>query len=415
MKVDDSNGNKMIIMVLRLVYIYVLNVFKFRSYSITMVLTRQEKEKQILDLYNQGQTYKQIAKTVRVSPRDIKPVLKKAEKERERELGLTTLERDKSSTENRETQKKTSFSSRAYRLFSENKTPLDVAIELNLRESDATRYYREHWRLKWLHDLDLIYEEIKDDINYIIKLYRKMKAEGVGVKQVINIIKIANNDLPAVEQKYQNLKRKINFLESRKLEGYKTLGEIKDQIKGLEKMLGFLETSCQEVNTNIDKLEREEIRLKKLVKLFKENDEEYLKIKGTVKKEVSQLLLEGRQILRVAVYSIMVSMREDPEKYSALIYYGKDTLYGGQNKTSYTTSNKYQSQFETYNPFFESLKSVVLENSHKLYKKLLKEETNKVISRYPSESPALLSTTKVTMLREFRYFRGTFDTYVSPP
>jgi hypothetical protein len=51
-------------------------------------------------------------------------------------------------------------------------------------------------------------------------------------------------------------------------------------------------------------------------------------------------------------------MREDPEKNSALIYYGKDTLYGGQNKTSYTTSNKYQSQFETYNPFFESLKSV---------------------------------------------------------
>lgn len=53
MKIDDSNGNKMIIMVLSLVYIYVLNVFKLRSYSITMVLTRQEKEKQILDLYNQ--------------------------------------------------------------------------------------------------------------------------------------------------------------------------------------------------------------------------------------------------------------------------------------------------------------------------------------------------------------------------
>jgi chromosome segregation ATPase len=95
-----------------------------------------------------------------------------------------------------------------------------------------------------------------------------MKAEGVGVKQVINIIKIANNDLPPVEQKYQKLKREINFLESRKLEGYKTLGEIKDQIKGLEKMLGFLETSCQEVNTNIDKLEREEIRLKKTCKTF---------------------------------------------------------------------------------------------------------------------------------------------------
>jgi hypothetical protein len=129
MKIDDSNGNKMIIMVLSLVYIYVLNVFKLRSYSITMVLTRQEKEKQILDLYNQGQTYKQIAKTVRVSPRDIKPVLKKAEKERERELGLTTLERDKSSTENRETQKKTSFSSRA--IVCSRKTRLHWMLQSN--------------------------------------------------------------------------------------------------------------------------------------------------------------------------------------------------------------------------------------------------------------------------------------------
>jgi hypothetical protein len=53
-----------------------------------MVLTRQEKEKLILDLYNQGNTYKQIAETARVSPRDIKPVLEKAEKEREKELGI---------------------------------------------------------------------------------------------------------------------------------------------------------------------------------------------------------------------------------------------------------------------------------------------------------------------------------------
>jgi hypothetical protein len=50
-----------------------------------MVLTRQEKEKLILDLYNQGKTYKQIAETARVTPRDIKPVLENAEKEREKE------------------------------------------------------------------------------------------------------------------------------------------------------------------------------------------------------------------------------------------------------------------------------------------------------------------------------------------
>jgi len=109
-----------------------------------MVLTRQEKEKLILDLYNQGKTYKQIAETARVSPRDIKPVLEKAEKEREKELGINTQEEDNGGTANQnQTQKKISISSQAYRLFSEGKTPLDVAIELNIKEPEATKYYRQ--------------------------------------------------------------------------------------------------------------------------------------------------------------------------------------------------------------------------------------------------------------------------------
>ena len=59
---------------------------------VEMVLTRQEKEKLILDLYNEGRTYKQIAEIARVSPRDIKPVIEKAEKEREKELGINSQE-----------------------------------------------------------------------------------------------------------------------------------------------------------------------------------------------------------------------------------------------------------------------------------------------------------------------------------
>ena len=72
-----------------------------------MILTRQEKEKQILDLHNQGYTYKQIAQISRVSPRDIKPVLEKAEREREKELESNNQERHNGATENRQTQTQT--------------------------------------------------------------------------------------------------------------------------------------------------------------------------------------------------------------------------------------------------------------------------------------------------------------------
>jgi predicted transcriptional regulator len=385
-----------------LTYLNSLHTDTFR-----MVLTRQEKEKEILNLYNCGKTYKEIAETVRVSPRDIKPVLRRAEKERERELGKTQ-EGDNGGTGDCKTQKKIPASSQAYRLFSEGKTPLDVAIELNLKEPAATRYYRQYWKLNQLHSLNMVYEEIGDDIIHIPKIHRKIRAAGMSVDQAINLIKNANNELPTLEQKYQKLTKEVNLLESRKLDAYKTLSEMQDQIDGSGKMLEWLETSCQEV-ANIDKIEQKKIRLKRLVKLFKENDKEYLKIKDTVKEEVMNFLLEGKQLLRFAIYSIMESMRKDPEKYSSLIYYGNNntsstTLYGTQY------SRKYQSQFGTYDPFFEALKSSVLENSHKLYEQLLIEEINKVISQYTSSSSTLLPTTIVTMLRrETRYFRGRFD------
>ena len=73
---------------------------------------------------------------------------------------------------------KTSSFSQAYRLFSEGKTPLEVSIELNLKQPESTRYYREYWKLQQLYDLDLIYEDIGDDISYIIKLHRRMRGSG---------------------------------------------------------------------------------------------------------------------------------------------------------------------------------------------------------------------------------------------
>ena len=39
-------------------------------------------------------------------------------------------------------QRQLSLSTQAYKLFSDRKTPLEVAIELNLRESEATKFYR---------------------------------------------------------------------------------------------------------------------------------------------------------------------------------------------------------------------------------------------------------------------------------
>ena len=91
------------------------------------MLSRQEKERLVVDLYNQGKTIRDIAKDLRMSFRDIGSILKKASGEKE---------------EKQDIKESLSPSTQAYRLFSKGKTPIEVAIALNLSESETTKFYR---------------------------------------------------------------------------------------------------------------------------------------------------------------------------------------------------------------------------------------------------------------------------------
>ena len=46
------------------------------------ILTRQERERLVRELYNQGKTYREISREARISPRDIGVILNKAVQEK---------------------------------------------------------------------------------------------------------------------------------------------------------------------------------------------------------------------------------------------------------------------------------------------------------------------------------------------
>jgi transposase len=155
------------------------------------ILNRQERQRLVLELYNQGKSIREIAKEARMSFRDIGVILNKAVEEKAEGL-----------KEKHEEIQQLSVSSQAYKLFSEGKTPLEVAIALNLKESEATKYYKEYWKLKQLHNLNMVYEETKDDIEPFLRLYRLSKAAGMSARHVTNLLKIANTDLPDIQCRY---------------------------------------------------------------------------------------------------------------------------------------------------------------------------------------------------------------------
>src|SRR5215207_9157250 len=126
------------------------------------MLTRQEKERLVIDLYNQGRTSRDIAKELRMSFRDIGSILKKASGEMEEK-------------QDKEQSPLLSPSTQAYRLFSKGKAPIEVAIALDLNESETTKYYEEYLSLKQMHDLRMVYDEIGDEIAHFLTLYKLSK------------------------------------------------------------------------------------------------------------------------------------------------------------------------------------------------------------------------------------------------
>ena len=93
METDDNNGNEEISMITKLVSNdNNNNSFKFLLYYVFVedikymtILTRQERERLVLDLYNQGKTYREISQEARISPRDIGAILNKVMEEKKTE------------------------------------------------------------------------------------------------------------------------------------------------------------------------------------------------------------------------------------------------------------------------------------------------------------------------------------------
>ena len=153
-----------------------------------MISTRQERERLVLDLYNQGKNTREIAQEARMSFSAIGAILKKAEEEKEAQGAQ---------------EQKLSLASQAYKLFSERRTLAQVAIALNLREPEVTKFYIEYCKLTQLDSFCRIYDKIKDDIHHFVNLYILCKVARMDTQEVIKLLTIANNYLPSVEQRYE--------------------------------------------------------------------------------------------------------------------------------------------------------------------------------------------------------------------
>jgi hypothetical protein len=135
--------------------------------------------------------------------------------------------------------------------------------------------------------------------------------------------------------------------------------------------------SCIRERREIEKIYNEKTSLSALVSKFKNNNEEYLKIKQAAEEEVKDVLTKSKLSLKFATLSVIESLRSNPELYNFVIYDNSNNtpISCGSNSPSLMLSGRQKRQV-----FNDSYTAVILEEAEKLYNQLTTEVTNRVIA-----------------------------------
>jgi chromosome segregation ATPase len=204
----------------------------------------------------------------------------------------------------------------------EGKKPVEVAIQLGLSERQATKYYREYWELKGLHELTFLYEERKDHLPSFLKLHSIMQRQGIdNEKDIANVLKYAK-ELPNLQQYWENIQSNNHNLKCQNQELEKELQARKRQIAELTDVENMHHQNVDTLQNDIHSLFNERRQLKQFVSKFKNGDEKYLQIKDVAEEHVNRLLTEEESLLDLALKAVIEALRMNPDTY-ANIYNSK--------------------------------------------------------------------------------------------
>ena len=123
------------------------------------MVTADEIEDTIAELHKERKTSKEISKIVHKNFTFIGAVLRKRFPEE--------YANGNNSEENKETE--------ALKLFSEKKSPTEVAIKLGLNYEETEKIYLDYWRLEGLYELYRIYCELKPKLRQYLWFIRQLR------------------------------------------------------------------------------------------------------------------------------------------------------------------------------------------------------------------------------------------------
>ncbi|HZD36362.1 MAG TPA: hypothetical protein VE130_14260 [Nitrososphaeraceae archaeon] len=250
----------------------------------------------------------------RISVRDIKPILQK--------YGADNLSRYSDidySIEDTAAAAVLPNSTKAYKLFSEGKSPLQVSIELNLRAPEVKTLYKEYWELRRMRSLAKLYDEIGDrGISSFLQLHRSCKAQQISNEQIIQFLTIYGNDLPMIKRQYDDVDCRLQALLSQTYRNEKEFEDINIRISMSLNLLQPIQAKCEKAERERNSLAIQKLRLLNFISEFKNNNSMFTKIERFIQEKVNVILRNNMKLLELSLMSALKAFKDDPNTYTYL-------------------------------------------------------------------------------------------------
>jgi transposase len=238
-------------------------------------MSREEKEEYVIRLYKENRSIREIAKIMHMSFRDIGAIINKWKEEIEREKGQLegTYDYDVKSK---------SKITQAIHLFSEGKNPVEVVIALDLPIDEVRAIYREFWELKGMYKLAQIYEEAKYDLHTLLRLHKIVKDLGMGEQEIINTLKLANNnEITYLQERMDYLRTHVSWLEIERKNKEYNLSILNNRTRELTyRAIPLEDKSIRQVSSNMGLPRRNDFNKINDVKIYDDSDTEVIYASG---------------------------------------------------------------------------------------------------------------------------------------
>jgi hypothetical protein len=156
------------------------------------------------------------------------------------------------------------LSSKAYKLFSEGKTSVEVAVILNLREPEVTKLYREYWKLRGLGYTQFNIQRDKcQNMATLENIPTTSKEKGMNIEQIVNVVEIAIHKLPHMEGLYRQAKDEAEKMQYTVQRLANDIEARKHKISTLDSIAFTSEQECKRTKQQVQELTDKKDRIQK--------------------------------------------------------------------------------------------------------------------------------------------------------